>query len=83
MLTFQEKCQAITQIARQNGHSWVPFVGEDIIAAMMKTGQAPANFSHPLCKMQHKKCNFWSCTAHLVSDSTVLVKAAAGKNVAP
>eukprot|EP00959_Pyramimonas_sp_CCMP1952_P193809 4052802-Pyramimonas_sp.AAC.1 len=81
-LTFQEKCQAITQIARQNGHSWAPFVGEDI-AAMMKTGQSPNNCFHPLCKMQVKKYQLWSCTVHLVSDSTVSLKAATGKNVTP
>eukprot|EP00959_Pyramimonas_sp_CCMP1952_P066052 1379227-Pyramimonas_sp.AAC.1 len=57
---WEEKCQAIIQIARQNGHPWVPFVGEDI-AAMVKTGQAPASFFHPLCKMQAtKKHKFWS-----------------------
>eukprot|EP00959_Pyramimonas_sp_CCMP1952_P042742 893859-Pyramimonas_sp.AAC.1 len=30
-----------------------------------------------------KKHKFWSCTAHLVSDSTVSFKTAAGKSVTP
>ena len=29
-LTFQEKCQAITRLMKDNGHGWVPFCGEDL-----------------------------------------------------
>eukprot|EP00959_Pyramimonas_sp_CCMP1952_P469839 9495654-Pyramimonas_sp.AAC.1 len=33
-LSFCQRCQAITDITRQNGHSWIPFVGEDLAAMM-------------------------------------------------
>eukprot|EP00959_Pyramimonas_sp_CCMP1952_P318137 6657489-Pyramimonas_sp.AAC.1 len=38
-LSFLERRQAITQVARKCGHAWIPFVGEDI-AAMMATGKS-------------------------------------------
>eukprot|EP00959_Pyramimonas_sp_CCMP1952_P311050 6509220-Pyramimonas_sp.AAC.1 len=49
----------------------------------MATGRPPKDLFHPLCKMQFKKYKFRSCSVHIVSDSTVSFKTAAGKNVAP
>eukprot|EP00959_Pyramimonas_sp_CCMP1952_P301924 6317986-Pyramimonas_sp.AAC.1 len=50
---------------------------------MMKTGRSPKDLFHPLCKMQVKKYQLWSCTFHLVYDSTVSFTVATGKTVTP
>ena len=63
LATFQEKAQAITQLARVNGHSWIPFTGEDL-ASMARTGLDPTEFFHPLCLMAHKRYKFWSTTVN-------------------
>eukprot|EP00959_Pyramimonas_sp_CCMP1952_P413052 8655498-Pyramimonas_sp.AAC.1 len=49
---------------------------------MMKTGRSHKDLFHPQCKRQFKKDKFWSCSVHLVPDSTVSFKTATGKNVA-
>ena len=70
-LSFQGKCQAITRIARVNGHGWLPITGEDI-AAMSRTGRPPTDFFRPLWRAKfNKNHEFWTASIHLVSDSTV------------
>eukprot|EP00959_Pyramimonas_sp_CCMP1952_P406630 8522525-Pyramimonas_sp.AAC.1 len=69
-LTFLQKYQAIAQIARVNGHSWIPFVGEDI-ATMMSAGEPAADFFHPLCVMESGRYRCWSYSVHIASGSTI------------
>eukprot|EP00959_Pyramimonas_sp_CCMP1952_P057202 1193975-Pyramimonas_sp.AAC.1 len=77
-LTFIKKCQAISQIAKVNRHSWIPFVGEDL-AAMSSTGKPVTDFFRPLCLMRNGSKTSWSYSVHIVSDSTIAFKDGPGK----
>eukprot|EP00959_Pyramimonas_sp_CCMP1952_P004835 101376-Pyramimonas_sp.AAC.1 len=72
-LTSVKKCQAISKIAEVNGHSWIPFIGEDH-AAMSSTGNAVTDFFRPLSQMRNWSHQSWTCFVHIVSDSTIVFK---------
>eukprot|EP00959_Pyramimonas_sp_CCMP1952_P129386 2705746-Pyramimonas_sp.AAC.1 len=69
-LDFAEKCQASTRVAEVHGHSWIPFTGEDL-ATMSAMGEPVADFFRPLTKMKTGHSHRWSCSIHVVSDSTI------------
>eukprot|EP00959_Pyramimonas_sp_CCMP1952_P339988 7120415-Pyramimonas_sp.AAC.1 len=68
-LDFTKKCQAITKIAEVNGHSWIPFTGEDL-AATSSTGKLVTDFFRPLTQMKNGPHHSRSCSVHIVYDST-------------
>eukprot|EP00959_Pyramimonas_sp_CCMP1952_P335242 7019660-Pyramimonas_sp.AAC.1 len=68
----------MSQIAKVDGHSWIPLIGEDL-AAMSNTGEPVAEFFRPLSQMRNGSKFSWSCSVHIVSDSTIVVKDGPGK----
>ena len=55
-LTFEEKCQAITRLMKDNGHGWVPFCGEDLYK-MASTGRSVDHFFRTPSKYTHNHQN--------------------------
>eukprot|EP00959_Pyramimonas_sp_CCMP1952_P273389 5714354-Pyramimonas_sp.AAC.1 len=76
-LDLAEKCQAITKIAEIHGHPWIPFTGKDL-ATMSSTGKSVTDFFQPLTQMENGSYRSWSCSVHIVSDSTITFKDASG-----
>eukprot|EP00959_Pyramimonas_sp_CCMP1952_P355062 7437673-Pyramimonas_sp.AAC.1 len=46
---------------------------------MMVTNKYVKDLFHPLCLMDHQHYKFWSCSVHIVSDSTIAFRNAPKK----
>eukprot|EP00959_Pyramimonas_sp_CCMP1952_P105142 2197724-Pyramimonas_sp.AAC.1 len=76
-LAFVEECQAISKIADVSGHSWIPFLGEDL-AAMSSTGKPVTDFFRPFSQMRNGSHLGWTCSVHILSDSAIVFKDKSG-----